>query len=290
MRVDASANRYRWAALAGMLALVAGIATGLAGQLPSAHTLPDGVKSPILALELIRQPDQLDQIVGAENGAANPAESQQAHRATLARAIKIDFGFIAAYAAFFALTGWLMLRQWPRVPVGALVMLFGMVGAVFDIRENLAMLNLLANVRAFPRPESLWKWRLLFAATMSSVPVLVDPRAPLFRRTLGYLAALLGIIACTQGLSAAFAGSDRSIEGAASGLNLTFLLAVIFLGTRRLLAKGLLPALDRLTEWSALAWLKDWPASDQNQTVGEPVVKFATTDDAITESRRSARR
>lgn len=263
MQTAALTSLFRWSAFAGALALLTGFVTMGEGQL-SPRQLPEHVKSPILALELIRAPELLDQILQPEITASVVTAAQRDDRAQLKRAVDVDFGFIVAYAAFFALSGLLLIGLWPSVPIGVLVILFGVVAAVFDVLENRAMLDVLTTGHGAPRPVSLWKWRLLFAASLMAVPMLIDRETPLFRRTLGYVGAILGVIACMQGLFAIYEQNDRLIEAAAGSLNGMFILAVIFLATRRVLEKGLLPALDHLATWPVLAWLKDWPSKDDD--------------------------
>src|SRR5436309_14734711 len=90
-RSTASADRL--AAICGWLgvaAIVLGAWTASAGNLRGRRPLPEGVRSPILALELIRAGNVLPEI------APTGPEQRQ-----LAKSIKIDFGFIAAYTMFF---------------------------------------------------------------------------------------------------------------------------------------------------------------------------------------------
>jgi hypothetical protein len=257
----ASTNLFRWSALAGALALSAGFITARTGQL-SHRTLPGGLKSPTMALELLRTADELDRIAPPNDAAGQVVDRQPDDRERLRRAVQVDFAFIVAYAAFFAVTGLLMLAVWPRVPAGALLVLLGIAAALFDVQENREMLDVLAGGAAVPRWASLWKWRFLFAASLVAVPILVDRATPLFRRTLGYVGVLLGIIAGVQGLFAGYEQNDQLIEAAAGKLTAMFTLSVVFLATRRVLGDGVLPALDRLASWRVLGWLKDWPSKD----------------------------
>jgi hypothetical protein len=260
-----------WLALA---AVVLGAAVVSVGSLPTHRALPDGVRSPVLALELIRSPTRLGDI-------ASTADEQR----RLRTATYVDFAFIASYTAFFVALGAFTATAVPSVgkPLAVVIVGAAIGAALFDVMENRAMLALLQGASsAAPRGPSLWKWRLIFIAVAMSAPAFVDRAAPPFRRTVGYVGALGAVAAAIQGIvgtSAAMSrgeiGDARGIESAAGWLSSTLVLATVFFLTRRTLRGGVLHALDRLAATRALHWLVDWPTPDRDDVVGAPVVPSA---------------
>lgn len=264
------------AAWVGVLTLAAGIWARDAGTLRARHPLPENVRSPILALELIRSPELVDKIARpdppSQGGAPAPPPRHEPEQ--LAYSVYVDYLFITAYAAFFVLAGWLIVSTFPLPAglLGGLVIVLALAGAVFDVRENIAMLDVLAHRAADPRSPSLIKWALIFAATLCSTPLFLDRTARPLRRAIGVLGIACAMVAGIGGLAGVWTGTDRLIETAAGRLAVTFLLAVVFLGTRGVLRDGLLPALDRLAARRPFKWLAAWPPGDQNETVGESVL------------------
>jgi hypothetical protein len=260
----------------GVATLALAIWTSKAGDLRSRHPLPQGVKSPVLALELIRSPQDLDLIARPEaprregDLALNPPRNE---RRQLAHAVHVDFAFIAAYMTFLTLVGYLIAISAPRRlrPLGVIAAGAAIAAAGFDVRENLAMLALLDGGVADPRTPSLVKWGLVFVAIASSTPVFRDPTAFPLRRTIGFIGILLGLVAGGEGVFGAVKGNDKLIEAAAGRLGETFVLAVVFLLTKRTLSKGLVPALDALAAWGPFPRLAEWPSGDGNETVGTSV-------------------
>jgi hypothetical protein len=256
----------------GAVTIAAALWTSSAGRLTWRHPLPEGVKSPILALELVRDPALVDQIARPHVPSGSDARDEPEQ---LARSIRIDSAFIAAYAAFFACLGYLMWTTM-RLPFRALapiVAVAGVAAAVFDVRENFAMLRLLDHAQADPRWPSLIKWRFVFLAVACSAPVFVDRGARPLRRWLGYAGGALALAGAFQGMYGTFTENDALVEVGAGRLFTTFLIAVVFLLTRDTLRDGLAAALDRLAARPALAWIAEWPSSDKDHTVGPPVVE-----------------
>ena len=100
----------------GVAALAAGVWTVRAGTLKARHRLPEGVKSPVLALELIRKPQLLAEIARPDPPAQNgmPAPRPLREREHLIDAVKLDtWAFIPAYTIFLGLIGWLVVRHGP---------------------------------------------------------------------------------------------------------------------------------------------------------------------------------
>jgi hypothetical protein len=126
----------------------------------TAAGLPDGYSNPVLALELVKDQDDIRKIVAAENGKA---------RDFLRRSTYKDFGFIAVYTVFFVGLSLLLSRldfSWAK-PAGYAAAICAALAAVMDLIEDRGMLkalageasNALANSIRYP---SLVKWGLLF--------------------------------------------------------------------------------------------------------------------------------
>src|SRR5579883_3107726 len=119
---------------------------------------PRGIESPMVAMEVVRNVDEVDAIL-----ADAPSPDREAMR------IKqyLDFGFIAAYAGLYIALA-KMLRD-RRATVAAIC---GIAAATFDIVENIGILRVLdVPLRATTqgmidaiRYPSLAKWTLVFVA------------------------------------------------------------------------------------------------------------------------------
>jgi hypothetical protein len=260
---------------AGIAALVFGVWTSRAGTLRPRRVLPHEVHQPMFALEMLRdtERDRLPEIVRppradeeAVPGFVPPNEPQQ-----MIKAVQIDFGFIASYGTFLVLVGWLARRSASPILAFA-IMASGLGAAVLDVRENIALLNLLRNIPGpLAREASLTKWMLLFIAAACIAPTLIDRQTSTFRRWLGITGALVSLATAAQGLYGRAQEIDLVIESAGSRLSLAFLFALLFMSTRRTLDQGLLPALDRLAQLPLLRQLTTWPSPDINETVGTSV-------------------
>ena len=241
-----------------------GSVTSALGQLWPPRTLPQGVHSPILAIELLRPTDKLDQIV-REDDAIALAEMNlrpRNERRGLARAVKADFAFIVAYAAFLALFG-ALARGALRRPFGILVIVGATAGAAFDIAENVRILGLLDQTStALPRGPSIVKWWILFATAAVMVPLTIDRAAPLLRRWIGYFAGIAGAAAAAGGFYGLVQESDPTVETAVQRLAIAWLLAYVFAATERSLHEGLHRALDRLATWRVFRSAAKWPNTD----------------------------
>ena len=260
----------------GVATLALGVWTSRAGSLRSRNPLPEGVKSPVIALELIRSPQLLDQIARPDVRVVGdmPAPRPRRERERLVYAVEVDtFAFIPAYTAFLILIGWLVsMTVHRRVRfVGAIVVATAVAGAVFDVRENLAMLALLGGAAADPRSPSLMKWGLLGVAVLCSVPLFLHRPVRLLLRSIGYLGIVLAVGAGIGAVFGAASGNDTLIESAAGRLGATFLVVVVFLLGLEPLRDGLVPALNALAEKWPLNKLVEWPSGDEDETVGEPV-------------------
>jgi hypothetical protein len=259
----------------GVAALAAGIVTAGAGALKARHPLPEGVQSPILALELLRHRDDLPKIARPDP----PADSgmpQRREADTLATAVRLDsWIFIPAYTIFLGFVGWLVWRYASRRlrVLGVVVIVTTIAGAVFDWRENAAMLAMLANGEGHPRPPSLIKWTLLSVAIACSTPIFLLGSRRLFLRAIGYAGIVWGLWAGLDGVLGVRWGNDQMIEAGAGRMSATFVLAVLFLLGLEPLKNGIIPALDALARKWPFNKLVDWPTGDRNETVGESVFR-----------------
>lgn len=246
----------------GAAALAAGLVTARAGTLKARHPLPQGVKSPVLALELIRNPQLVDQIARPDPPAqaGMPAPRPRREREQLARAIAIDtWVFVPAYTIFLVLVGWLVWKQGPRrVRLLGLIVIGGtLAGAVFDLIENREMLALLTGP-GDPRTPSVIKWVLLSVAIMCSTPVFLLGERRLFLQWIGYAGVAWALWAGADGLLGVSWGNDQMIEAAAGRLSSTFIFAVVFLLGLEPLKNGVLSALDALAGRSPFSKLAKW--------------------------------
>src|SRR3989442_7572585 len=162
----------RASAWAGLAVLTVAIGLAVAGNFKPPRKLPEGVHSPTLALELIRDGSTVSSIL-------RPDE-----HANMARAVSIDYLFIATYTIFFTLLGVVLFANggWWRL-LGAMAIVAVIGAAVSDVRENRAMLDLLAGKPPrLPRPVRLPKWRVVFIAPRALAPPVLGAAGPTPRR------------------------------------------------------------------------------------------------------------
>ena len=156
--------------------------------------LPAGYRNPVLALELVKDGQDIDQINGAEGGIAIPFVTKQVYK---------DFGYIVLYVVLFCWLGFLFaIKQAPEKPwLGWLIAACVIVAGVLDVLENRGMLaalkaqgegtNSLANSIRYP---SLGKWALLFVFSCLLGLLLVQYRGVLrLTSLLFFIAALSGL-------------------------------------------------------------------------------------------------
>ncbi len=128
-------------------------------QFTNASQPARGIGSPVIALEVARNVDEVDDVLGEA-----PSPDREAMR------IKqyIDFFFIASYSGLYIALAWML-----RTRLAAFAMICGLAAAVFDVIENFAILRLLKVPLAYTtqamvdaiRYPSLAKWALAFAAS-----------------------------------------------------------------------------------------------------------------------------
>jgi len=228
-----------------------------------ARLLPDDLNSPILAVELLRSPTLLAQVVG------DPDTDQKNNRVDLEKSTEIDFGFIAAYACLFLAVG-LRLGQRSLKWVAIFVVVTGLGAAIFDVWENLAIFELLRGLCTTPRIPSLIKWTLTFFALLYVALVFVDGTLRPLRRNIGYLAAILCVIAGLTGLAGVTLGVDPLIERGANVMGLGLVAGWLFFATHTILADGLVAALNRLAARKPFKRLSTWPSDDGSAPVSGP--------------------
>jgi hypothetical protein len=264
--VDALCAAAFWA---GLVAAGVGLWTAAPANLRPPRPLPEGVRSPMLALELLRDEDRVKvpAFVDPPELAlpAQPAGRERpSERDRLRAALDRDRYFIAAYDAFLSITGVMLART----PFGVPLIASANVAAYFDVQENRAIRALLngESSRA-PRGPSLWKWRFVFIAFLLMTPALLQRGGPVFWRAIGFTAAVFSAWGGVAGLLATAYGNDQMLESAAGRLAPAFVIAAIFFGTRGILSAGLLPALDWLAGTRWLGWLSRWPRADPPEPV-----------------------
>ncbi len=173
------------ARILAIAALVTGIAVLAISQLFVAMHLRsaaplDGAhgNEAMLAFELARTPEQMAQVIGTDPPSADAVEIRNA----LDRADRLDFGYMAIYALFIALSCALAARmrgaRWLRIGIG-----LGPVAALFDAGENLVLLQMTqtgADVAALlPKLcfRTMMKWELLaVTSALFAAAFLGDPR------------------------------------------------------------------------------------------------------------------
>ena len=242
--------------LCAWVAFVAILLGSAAGNTHSfqVRLLPYDLNSPLLAMELLRLPDDLRNVVG------DPSEEKN-NRKDMERLTKIDFGFIASYVCLFLLVGWRLVQRSHRWQ-GILVILTGCGAAVFDVQENFLILRALECLCTVPRTASLIKWTLTFVALLVISRAFVDRSLPRLRRTIGYVAAVSCIAAGLVGLAGVAMRIDPLVEKGATLMGLGLMAGWLFFATHSVLAQGLVAALNRLAQLPVLKRLSTWPSDD----------------------------
>src|SRR6266567_3805197 len=137
-----------------------------------AQGLPDGYRNPVLALELVKNGKDIEQILSAEGGRAFEFVKKSTYK---------DFGYILVYAVFFISLSLLLSREdfsWTRL-VGWLAAGCVAVAAVLDLIEDRGMLRAIAGAASDSlarsiRYPSLAKWAFLFIFSLLAAEILLD--------------------------------------------------------------------------------------------------------------------
>ena len=157
-----------------------------------AQGLPDGYRNPVLALELVRNGADIDQIVKAESGAAAKFIKRSTYK---------DFGFILVYALSFIALSLLLAKlnmDYKRF-LGCFAAGCAALAAILDFTENRGMLRAIAgeatdSLADSIRYPSLAKWGLLFIFALLVGLLLVLRRDFLaIPAAFMFVAALLGL-------------------------------------------------------------------------------------------------
>ena len=137
--------------------------------------------SPTLEVESVTDAEDLRLTLGDA-----PSQDREAMRIK----VHIDFAFIAAYGTSLVSLGFLLARKggWKRFP-GVLASLLALAGCVFDVLENLAILDILdvaiasttEMMMAAIRQPSRIKWLLLAGCAACLLPLLF--RSQKFKRS-----------------------------------------------------------------------------------------------------------
>ncbi len=222
-------------AIAAVVAVLLGILLKMvASQFQPVH--PDGFRQGFktrgLAMELVRDPLDVELILGKENTWNREVMRQEQY---------VDFAFIASYWVLFLLTGLLLWGS--HVPYAKLLAIVAVgcatVAAAFDIREDIFILKLtmadlvhppkdLAGMIHSCRHAAIWKWSLLFAAMLSLSPLLWYGHWKMGPSFFFCAAGILLAVAGLYGLLSLTA--DSAIEGATKLMGLTVFALTIILG------------------------------------------------------------
>lgn len=198
--------------------------------------LPDGYTSPVLALELVKNGADIQQIVKAESGDAAKFIKRSTHK---------DFGFILVYAlSFIALS--LLLAQmnsdWMRY-VGWLAASCAALAAILDLVENRGILRAIAgeasdSLAGSIRYPSLAKWGLLFIFALLVGLILIARRDVfVIPAVFLFVAALLGLCGVLLNLFRPRYYWAFPVAAAALGVGILILAATLTFWPTKLLTK-----------------------------------------------------
>ncbi len=130
---------------------------------PSPTELPGGFSGRVMAMEFVDTVESAKLILGPD---------QDRNRQVMHKVIGIDYIWIASYSLLFIMVGWLLCRRkcpWASY-LATVAVIAGLASAIFDIRENRAILNVIDNSLVTQtmingvRDAALIKWTLAFAA------------------------------------------------------------------------------------------------------------------------------
>jgi hypothetical protein len=272
MPKPASSSALRHAAIAGAAMLALAIVLQTLDIRPR-RPFTSGLHSATLGLQLMRDVRELPDIVVFQ---ARDERQPTDHRGAIQRALTIDYFFIAAYASFFALMGRALISTGGRrrIVVGRFAIVAAVAGALFDVLENRATSALLqGGMATLPRVFSVPKWALVFVAVGATAPLLIDRTTSSLRRWVGYVACVVSVFAAMEAVYGIAADHETLIEVANGRLALALLLTEFFLWTPNVLANGVQAALDRAAARPLLRKIAGWPATDPDETVGDPIVE-----------------
>src|SRR5262245_14807330 len=251
--MTASSGFYRSCAFVALVVIALGAwQSRRLQEIPADGSLPRGLATPILALEL-----SCDDHVPRWIGDQRAVQAMQA-------VIRIDDAFLVGYALLFLLCGALLWKRRLRL-AAAVSSVCGPAAAVFDFAENQAMRAVLDGENACPEHWSLIKWALFFVALIAIAAVYLELKTSTARLALGLLAALASVTAGLEGILGVVRGSPLLIEAASRRLPAALVLGFIFFLPQHALRDGVGPWLDRLTAWKVFGrwnpflFLSAWP-------------------------------
>ena len=213
------------------------------------HPVPGDLTSPVLAIELMHSPEDVNGIVGP------PGDPR---RAAMNHLTVIDLFFIPAYAVLFSLVGFLLIRQ-SHARVGTIVIVLGIAGASLDVLEDLDIFRAIQGAAITPRYWSIPKWSILFIVIAILVPVYRTSGRSQLHRFIGYSAAIFSVSAAVLGLGGVLLRTDPLIESGGKFMGLSLAAGFLFFATQNWLSSGLVPALDRLATLPFFRVLAKWP-------------------------------
>jgi len=151
-----------------------------------------GITSPVLAMEVARNVQEVDAIL---------SDAPSADREAMRIKQYADFGFIAAYAGLFVVTGILLIPQGRATAISAAAL--GVLAAIFDVIENLGILRVVSTDLEHTtqamidqvRYPSLIKWALVSLALglLAMLFLRLKRAGPRIVGALYLIAALLGL-------------------------------------------------------------------------------------------------
>jgi hypothetical protein len=151
-----------------------------------------GISSPVLALEVARNVDEVDAILG---------DAPSADREAMRIKQYADFGFICAYASLYVVMSLLLMPEGRAIAI--LAGILGVIAAILDVIENLGILRVVDTDLAHTtqamidavRYPSLAKWGLASIALglLAILFLRVQRAGPRITGALYLTAALLGL-------------------------------------------------------------------------------------------------
>ena len=215
--------------------------------------LPDGMKNPGIAMELVNTPEEV-------RGLANNPQNLQTLNLLQVWDERL---FIPVYVLFYGAGGIFAFRSqrqsWLRWFGVAIVVLVA-VGAMVDYFEDQAIFGALsdpdhANATDISR-TSYVKWGLLYAMLACFVPLFLRRWQSATLRVLGLPFAVYAGFSGVTGVLSCFAGSRQLVESTATGLAAPVLFFMPFLA---LFHEGAMEGLNWLGNLPLLKILISWP-------------------------------
>ena len=235
----------------------------------SGRPLPQGLRSPILSMEVPTCADDIRLTVGCGTGekrqiaCENPLDSQD--RGSMRLAQYADMAFIPLYIALFVAAGLTQMRISPSIWgwLGAVAVVTAIAAAALDYRENFAIL---ATLDRIDRKQALsasaianaawWKWGLLFTSLLCLVPLMFAKGArSMTLKVISRALCAYVVVSALAGLLACWFRHPTRLESASSA----FIALPLLMLLRPFLRDGTLEGLNWLAGLWGLRWLARWP-------------------------------